>query len=59
MHLLLINIEAMEAGESLVLDKRQERTARTYASELNYWKESLYSVSRDRSAGTFTITRIR
>ena len=52
-------IEALEAGETLVLDKKQERTARTYASELNYLTDVLYSVSRDRSAGTFTITRVR
>ena len=52
-------IEAMEAGETLVLDKKHERTARTYASELNYLKDALYSVSRNRSAGHFTITRVR
>ena len=52
-------IAEMEVGQHIELDKRQERTARNYASELNYLTDALYSVSRDRSAGTFTITRVR
>lgn len=49
----------MEIGASLVLAKDQERSARTYASELNYFAESKYKVSRNREAQTVTITRVR
>ena len=56
---LKTRIAGMETGETMVLGKEHECSARVYASELCYFGERRYTVNRNRAAGTVTITRVR